>query len=84
MNDYLKYLKKKIEKNLKIEKINIVDNSIKHKSHKFFDSNKYHLLLEIQSSDLSNLKKIEAQRRIYKILKDDLNSKIHALELKIR
>ena len=84
MNNYLKDIESKIKENLKIEKLNIVDNSEKHKSHKFFDSQKYHIRLEIESIYLKKLNKIDAQRKIFKILKEDLKNKIHALEIKIK
>jgi|TARA_B100001094_G_C17907806_1_gene659718 BolA family transcriptional regulator, general stress-responsive regulator len=84
MNNYLKDIESKIKENLKIEKLNIVDNSEKHKSHKFFDSQKYHIRLEIESIYLKKLNKIDAQREIFKILKEDLKNKIHALEIKIK
>ena len=84
MNNYLKDIESKIKENMKIEKLNIVDNSEKHKSHKFFDSQKYHIRLEIESIYLKKLNKIDAQRKIFKILKEDLKNKIHALEIKIK
>ena len=38
MNDFLSFLENKIKKNIKVEKILIVDNSNLHKKHRFFDS----------------------------------------------
>jgi stress-induced morphogen len=84
MNDFLSFIENKIKKNIEIEKILIVDNSNQHKKHKFFDSEKYHLKLEIQSVYLRSLDKIKAQREIMSLLKEELKSKIHALEIKIK
>ena len=84
MKDYIDFLKKKIKKNIDVEKIVIVNNSHKHKSHKSFDSEKYHLLLEIESKYLKSLSKLEAQRSVMQILKDEFKKKIHALEIKIK
>jgi stress-induced morphogen len=84
MNDFLKFIENKIKKNIKIESILIKDNSSLHKKHKFFDSEKYHLCLEIESSYLRSLTKINAQRKIMKLLAEELNTKIHALEIKIK
>ena len=84
MNDFLSFLENKIKKNIEIEKILIVDNSNQHKKHKFFDSEKYHLKLEIQSVYLRSLDKIKAQREIMTLLAEELKSKIHALEIKIK
>ena len=84
MNDFLSFLENKIKKNIEIEKILIVDNSNQHKRHRFFDSEKYHLKLEIESNYLSSLDKVKAQRQIMSILAKELKNKIHALEIKIK
>jgi len=84
MKNYLKYIETKIKENLKIENLNIIDNTSKHKTHKFFDHNKYHLCLEIESNYLKNMKRIDAQRVLFTILKEEMKTKIHALEIKIK
>ena len=84
MKNYLKYIETKIKENLEIEKLNIIDNTSKHKTHKFFDHNKYHLCLEIESNYLKNMKRIDAQRVLFAVLKEEMNTKIHALEIKIK
>jgi len=83
MNNFLSFIENKIKKNIEVEKILIVDNSNQHKKHRFFDSKKYHLKLEIQSTYLVSLDKIKAQREIMSLLKKELKNKIHALEIKI-
>ena len=47
MKSFIQVIKKKIENNIKINKIEIIDNSNKHKGHKFFNSKKLHLKLII-------------------------------------
>jgi stress-induced morphogen len=84
MNDFLSFLENKIKKNIEVEKILIVDNSSLHKKHRFFDSEKYHLKLEIESTYLRSLDKIKAQRQIMSLLAEELKKKIHALEIKIK
>ena len=84
MNDFLSIIENKIKKNIKVEKVLIIDNSNKHKKHKYFNSEKYHLNLEIQSTYLSSLNKIEAQRKVMSLLAEELKNKIHALEIKIK
>ena len=83
MKDYLMSIEKKLKNNFEVENIKIIDNSGKHKNHKFFDENKYHIQLKIKSNYLSSLTKIDAQRLIMKALEDDLKKKIHALEINI-
>ena len=83
MNNYFEEICIRLKKEIEIEDINVVDNSHKHKRHKFFSSEKYHLHLKIKSLFLNSLSKVNAQRMIMKILKDDLKTKIHALEISI-
>ena len=84
MNNFLSFIENKIKKNIEVEKILIVDNSNQHKKHRFFDSKKYHLKLEIESTYLRSLDKIKAQRQIMSLLAEELKKKIHALEIKIK
>jgi|TARA_B100000780_G_scaffold210615_1_gene150562 stress-induced morphogen len=84
MNDFLKFIENKIKNNIKIESILIEDNSALHKKHKFFDSEKYHLSLEIKSSYLNSLTKVRAHKKVMKLLAEELRSKIHALQIKIK
>ena len=51
MKDYFYQIEEKLKKNIKLEKLEIIDNSHKHKKHKFYSANKYHLKLKIKSVD---------------------------------
>ena len=84
MNNFLEQIKKKIKKNIKIEKILIIDNSSLHRKHKFFNVEKYHLNLKIESAYLNSLTKLEAHREIMNLLSVEIKTKIHALEIKIK
>ena len=84
MNNFFVFIENKIKKNIKVESILIIDNTALHKKHKFFKADKYHLKLEIQSSYLCSLNKIKAHREVMTILSDEMHSKIHALEIKIK
>jgi BolA protein len=83
MKNYLQEICNKLNKNLAIEKIEIVDNSLKHKTHKHFSADKFHLHLKIKSAYLNSITRIDAQKKIMKILEEDLKKKIHALEISI-
>ena len=83
MENYLIDLEKKLKKNITFEKLEIVNNSHKHVKHKFFSKDKYHLHLKIKSIQLKSISRIEAQKLIMRTLKDDLKTKIHALEISI-
>ena len=84
MNNYLNTIKEKVKKNINLEQIEVIDNSSKHKTHKFYDKNKYHILLKIESKYLSTLTRINAQKIIMKILADDIKNKIHAIQINIK
>ena len=83
MKNYFDEINVKLKKQIEIEELDIVDNSHKHKGHKFFSPEKLHLKLIIKSLYLQSISRINAQKLIMRILKEDLNTKIHALEIKI-
>ena len=76
-------IKEKINKKINPENLILIDNSSFHTKHKFFDSNKFHLKIIIKSEKLKKMDKIVAHKKIFSILKDEMNNKIHALELEI-
>ena len=83
MKNYFEEICAKLNDEIEIEHIDIVDNSHKHKKHKFFSPEKFHLHLKIKSLYLDSISRVNAQKMIMKVLKDDLNTKIHALEISI-
>ena len=83
MKNYFDEIYKKLNNEIEIEDIKIVDNSYKHKGHKFFSPEKLHLHLKIKSLYLNSLSRVSAQKIIMKVLSEDLKTKIHALEISI-
>ena len=83
MKNYFDQIKEKLKKQIEIEELLIVDNSHKHKGHKFFSPEKFHLHLKVKSLYLQSISRMSAQKMIMKILKEDLETKIHALEISI-
>tara|TARA_B100000941_G_scaffold155860_1_gene110578 strand:+ start:151 stop:408 length:258 start_codon:yes stop_codon:yes gene_type:complete len=83
MKNYFEEIREKINNQIKIEDIKIVDNSYKHRGHKSFTPNKFHLHLKIKSLYLNSISRVSAQKMIMKILSQDLKTKIHALEISI-
>ena len=77
-------IKEKINDKLSPESIILIDNSSLHVKHKSFDPNKFHLKILIKSEKLRNMSKIEAHKEIFSILKEEMNSKIHALEIELQ
>ena len=56
INILIKKVEKKICDKIKCEKIIIEDKTFLHKKHKNFDSNKFHLKIEIKSIELKSKK----------------------------
>jgi len=83
MKNYFETIQAKLNNEIEIESIEIVDNSHKHKGHKFFSPEKYHLHLKIKSPFLNSISRVSAQKMVMKVLKEDLKTKIHALEISI-
>jgi len=84
MITFLDEVKKKIENTLSPENITLIDNSALHSKHKSFDKNKLHIKLLIKSEKLKKMGKIEAHKMIFSILKNEMDEKIHALEIEIK
>ena len=84
MKNYFDEIEVKLKKQIEIEELKIVDNSHKHKRHKFFSPEKFHLHLKIKSLYLKSISRVSAQKMVMKILKEDLETKIHALEISIK
>ena len=82
--DFFDKVKEKINKKINPENITLIDNSSFHSKHKSFDANKFHLKIIIKSKKLKNMDKIAAHKEIFLILKDEIKSKIHALEIEIK
>ena len=83
MKNYFEEIRKKLKDNLNFEDLIIIDNSHLHKKHKSFSPEKFHLHLKFKSTQLNSISRIDAQKMIMQILKDDLKTKIHALEISI-
>ena len=83
MKNYFEIIQEKLCNKIEIESIEVVDNSYKHKGHKSFSPERYHLHLKIKSIFLNSISRVSAQKMIMKILKDDLKTKIRALEISI-
>ena len=84
MNLYINQIEKKIKNKIQLEEIKIIDNTDAHRNHKSFQKGKLHLILEIRSNYLKNLKRLEAEKIIMKIMENELQKKIHALEIRLK
>jgi len=83
IDELITNVKKKIKKNINIENILIEDKTFLHKNHPGHENNKFHLKISIRSEELKKLNKIESNKKIYKILDEELKNHIHSLQILI-
>ena len=83
MKSFIESLKEKIINNIQVNKIEIIDNTHLHRKHKSFNKSKLHLKIIIESDFLKSFNKLDSHKKIINILKDDIEKKIHSLEIKI-
>ena len=81
INQLINVIRKKIESNIKTSELQIEDKSFLHKKHKNFSSDKFHIKIKIKSDELNNLSKVESTRKIYSLLKLEMENNIHSLEI---
>ena len=84
MNFYINQIEEKIKNKIKLEEIKIIDNSQAHKRHKSFEKGKLHLILEIKSNYLKNLKRLDAEKMLMEAIKDEFQKNIHAFEIRLK
>ena len=83
INNLIAILKKKLINEIVIEKIDIEDKSFLHKRHLGHQERKFHLKLIIKSKELKNLNRIESNKKIYKVLDQEMKEYIHSLQILI-
>ena len=83
INQLILIVKKKINKNILLESINIEDKTFLHKGHKTNQDEKFHLKLTIMSQELKKMNKIQSTKKIYSILDEELKKYIHSIQILI-
>jgi len=83
INQLILIVKKKINKNILLESINIEDKTFLHKGHKTNQDEKFHLKLTIESQELKKMNKIQSTKKIYSILDEELKKYIHSIQILI-
>ena len=83
INELITIVKNKLLNQINIESINVEDKSFLHKNHKGNQEGKYHLKLIIVSEELRKMNKIESNKKIYKILHQELKQFIHSIQILI-
>ena len=83
INQLIAIIKKKLESNISIENIKIEDKSFLHKNHPGNQIGKFHLKISIESKELNLINKIERNKKIHKILENEIKYNIHSLQILI-
>jgi len=83
LNQLVLLIKSKIEQNILIQNIIIKDKTFLHKKHLSHKLGKFHLEIRIQSEELNKLNKIQATKKIYKILDEEIKKYIHSIQILI-
>jgi len=83
INDLIAIVKKKLQSQILIEDIVIEDKSFLHKNHSGNQPNKFHLKILLKSNQLRNMKRLDSNKMIYKILDKEMKEFIHSLQVLI-
>tara|TARA_Y100001958_G_scaffold124059_1_gene91419 strand:+ start:250 stop:510 length:261 start_codon:yes stop_codon:yes gene_type:complete len=83
INQLITIVKKKIQSEISIEELKIEDKSFLHKNHKTHQDGKFHLKISIKSDELRSVSKINSNKKIYKILSEELKTYIHSIQILI-
>ena len=83
INELIAIVKKKLEENINIESIRIEDKSFLHKNHAGNQEGKFHLKVYLESNEIKKMSRIDSNKKIYKILDEELKIFIHSIQILI-
>ena len=81
LNNLIKNIKTKLLASSFVEKVIIEDKTYLHIKHLSHDKNKFHLKLTISSKELKKMSKLDANKKINNILKDEIKNYIHSIQI---
>ena len=81
INQLSEIVKKKILDNKIIENVELEDKSFLHKNHKNNNPNKFHIKLKIKSKTLKNMRRIDSNKFIFRLLDKEIKIYIHSLQI---
>ena len=83
INELIAIVKKKLQDQINIENISVEDKSFLHKNHAGNQEGKFHLKININSTDLMKMSRIDSNKKIYKVLDEELKEFIHSIQILI-
>ena len=81
INDLIAIVKKKLQSKITVEKISVEDKSFLHKRHSGNKEGKFHIKVSLESKELKELSKVNRNRKIHKILDNEIKNYIHSLQI---
>ena len=83
INELIAIVKKKLEEKVSIQSIRIEDKSFLHKKHAGNQDGKFHLKIHLESNELKKMNRLKSNKKIYKILDEELKMFIHSIQILI-
>ena len=83
INQLILLLKSKIEKNILVQNIVIKDKTYLHEKHHSHKKGKFHVELRIKCEELKKYNKVQATKKIYNILNEEIKKYIHSIQILI-
>ena len=81
IDNLFKNIKTKLLTNAIIQNVKIEDKTYLHAKHASHEKNKFHIKLIIISRDLKKISKLDATKRVHKILQDEIKNHIHSIQI---
>jgi BolA protein len=81
--DRIQVIKQRLQQAFSPEKLEIIDDSEKHRGHAGSQGGAGHYTVIISADSLKDKSRIDAHREIYQVLNDLIPHEIHALQIKI-
>jgi BolA protein len=83
INGLIAIVKKKLKSQINIQSINVEDKSFLHKNHLGNQKGKFHLKINLKSIELKKMSRIESNKKVYKVLNQELKEFIHSIQILI-
>tara|TARA_Y100001936_G_C16062409_1_gene664951 strand:+ start:486 stop:746 length:261 start_codon:yes stop_codon:yes gene_type:complete len=74
-------IKTKLLNNTYIQNVKIEDKTYLHVKHTSHDKNKFHVKITVLSNDLKKISKLDATKKIHKILQEEIKNHIHSIQV---
>ena len=83
INELIATVKKKLQNQINIENINIEDKTYLHKNHIGNKDGKFHLKLILKSNELKRMSRINSNKKIHKVIDEEIKQFIHSIQILI-